>query len=673
MAGFIERNKKKGLLALLLYIARRGKAATGFMMILVVTGLILLLGTPEAVRQRVPWAPRGLLTRGMDTSNSGLGADEEDVAMRLSEDKGEGMSALAKRMLNSISGPRGPVVDMVAGKNADLQEPSAQKQVGDKLSKHGRGIRGIVRKEDSSRGSASIALSPQELQRGLANGPDRITQPQSSMRQNAPGGAPMGGGSSSDFSGQAQMGRQSDSGTPGTPSEGGSPPEGGGPPTDTTSLIIGGGEPVSDARAGDANFDLMEGTYGGGGGGGVGGGQYEGEKFKCNASGRKGCLEEFKAQKEADKKGGDVTLPYMANSDAARLQLAEVKAYSFAAAGGKGDGEYGVSVQAMVVKAGKWTTQDQEGQCSSSTCPKEYASVVADAPFQRNLPRGGLVHVDAEGVPLGDMNADKVDDYAQRVAEMDALAKRCEEKAIKYGKGHENDNRAMDEFLKASNDYLTAIKNRGSFAGNRPPSPIMNGTADYSDLPKECGTSNPNATEDSEWTADKSKNWTTLKELKDAEDAATTACLNSPHTHPPPCKDCQPIRHPNCRCSSYDAQTKLWTKEEIAKARNIKANADHQFCIDQNKILNPACKKVMEQIKNKREDKECESAGSEFSIYENETQDVKTADGTNLGRLDCKNLIWRSETGGLIDDIVKTDNLGRDKCFKVSGLTQDCK
>ena len=177
MAGFIERNKKKGLLALLLYIARRGKTAAGAAITLIVAGLVLFLGTPEAVRQRVPWAPRGLLTRGMDRSNSGLGADEVDVAMRLSEERGDGMESLARRMLNGISGRREPVVDMVAGKNAELQEPSAQKQVGDKMSKYGKGIRGIQRKEDASKGSASIALTQRELDRGLSNGPAAVPQP----------------------------------------------------------------------------------------------------------------------------------------------------------------------------------------------------------------------------------------------------------------------------------------------------------------------------------------------------------------------------------------------------------------------------------------------------------------------------------------------------------------
>ena len=665
MAGFIERNKKKGLLALLLYIARRGKTAAGAAMTLVVVGLVLFLGTPEAVRQRVPWAPRGLLTRGMDTSNSGLGADEQDVAMRLSEEKGEGMESLTRRMLNALSGPKQPVVDMVAAKSADLQEPSAQKQLGDKLSKHGKGIRGIMRKEDSSRGSASIALSPQELQRGLANGPDQITQPQSSMRRNTPGGAPIGGDSSSDFSGDSQIGRQAEAGTP---SAAGSIPEVGGPPPDTTSLIIGGGEPIPEARAGDANFDLMAGTYGGG----SSGGKADMEGDPCAGSRRaQGCVQ-WKTEKDKSKKEevNPALLGYSNDSSPASYQLAEVKAYSFAAA------PRDVISETLVTKKGSQpTTKTSYGQCGDN-CPKEYASMVSDAPFQRRKTEQGLVKLDDEAVDIGGIpDSAKVADYAQQVKDMDAAAKACEEAALKEGQGYNIQSKKgmgeeesqkneqanlFNKFMKASDDYLKAIKERGGPYGNPgrsfaegsvyehgnaqsspddPPSPNLS-------LFMECG-----AADQAGWGR---KGKAVDDELKNAIDD----CNGFGHYHPCFSPKCKPPFFSNCYCGGGDGQSR---RDRITKANDRKKtfSEDFKLCDDNAKTVAKACNDVKKAVSKKR-NSDRQTTSTEYTI-----SDVESG----MANRDCDKLVWNRVSEGGTTDIgllVNTaDNMGRDKNFSV--------
>ena len=642
MAGFIERNKKKGLLALLLYIARRGKTAAGAAMTLVVVGLVLFLGTPEAVRQRVPWAPRGLLTRGMDTSNSGLGADEVDVAMRLSEEKGEGMEALTRRMLNAISGPRQPGVDMVAAKNTDLQEPSAQKQLGDKLSKQGRGIRGIVRKEDSSRGSASIALSPQELQRGLSNGPDQITQPQSSLPRNTPGGAPIGGDSSSDFSGQAQIGRQAEAGAP---SEAGGPPEVGGPPPDTTSLITGGGEPIPEARAGDANFDLMAGTYGGG----SSGGKADMEGDPCSGNRRaQGCVQ-WKTEKDKSKKEdvNPALLGYANDSSPATYQLAEVKAYSFAAA------PTDIKSDTLVTRKGQAPTViTSKGQCDKDRCPKEYASMVSDAPFQRRTSEKGLVKLDDEGVDIGGIpDSAMVADYAKQVKDMDEAAKDCEEAArgekidkgyAQYGKG------LMNDFMKASNDYLTAIKNMGRLFGQGDLGHYGNAQASPESLElfMECGSSAQNREQD--W---KTKQGVVKKELDDA----TNACKAHTHQHcsgSGPSYKCVTVGDCGVRCHSAEPLLKRMT---IATDRQTVFTKNNTLCMEHAGKIKDKCERVRDAVKKKRGG-DCQATNTEYNIADSGKGDYS--------ELDCNNLVWKSDTGGNIGTIVQLDNMGRDSNFK---------
>lgn len=173
MNTFFERHRRKGLLALLLLLLKRGKGAGPFLLLVALMSFLFILSAGFGAS--VPWAGRFARALGLNLFGDGGGprlAGLSDALRVVQANRGPGSRGFwfgGGRGAGAFRhDPAKSSVDMVDG--IDLGEPARRGGAGgdERLIKGGgRSVGGILNPDDAKKRENGVSVDPGELEQGL--------------------------------------------------------------------------------------------------------------------------------------------------------------------------------------------------------------------------------------------------------------------------------------------------------------------------------------------------------------------------------------------------------------------------------------------------------------------------------------------------------------------------
>ncbi|HAH05626.1 MAG TPA: hypothetical protein DCM05_03725 [Elusimicrobia bacterium] len=164
MSEFLQRNKNKGALALLLLFMKRGKGAGPLLLLVILLGGIFIV--PSGIVGRVPWAAKLADAIGLGRFVGAGGSGGGDLEYALNSER-------TKRSLALASAPSDyygkSTVGLVKGDKSFLDDKGNMGKVNDTLAKSGgKSVGGILNPEDAQK-NEGVSVDEDELRSGLMN------------------------------------------------------------------------------------------------------------------------------------------------------------------------------------------------------------------------------------------------------------------------------------------------------------------------------------------------------------------------------------------------------------------------------------------------------------------------------------------------------------------------
>ncbi|MFA6029549.1 MAG: hypothetical protein WC969_06835 [Elusimicrobiota bacterium] len=403
MSEFLERNKKKGWLALLLLLLGRGKGIGPLIAMLCI--LSALFVAPAGMLSNVPWLSRALSHVGLggllgqkeysfdgldDALRSARNARNIGMTTSASRSGGGGSEYYGKSTVGLVQGGKELVDGRMAGKDG----------LGESVAKNGgRSVSGVLTPDDAKKRADGVSVDEDEMRNGL------LKNAFAGMTGGAEGLNPaaLAGLDSSALAGGASTlaGRNGLSGKNG----------------------LGSGRADSGNLAKNALASARVPVVGGG-------------LAVKGAAGDKVAWSRLKGLKTS-LRGVNTAVPV--NKGTVMYQLAEGRAYSIAAA-------------------------PPPGYCNPGPCPNEYASNTSGAVFDGKKPGGNIMTAEEAGDPGVPVTPDdgQIASLIDEADQMEEDAKKCEAAERDYGPQE----RQVMKQIQATSDRINSTCQGGGCKSN---------------------------------------------------------------------------------------------------------------------------------------------------------------------------------------------------------------